>query len=218
MRPIPPPIPNPHVRKKIAMSLEKILERIEQEAQNEADRIKSRASTNEAEILSKAQADADALKAQELENAKVEAEQRKERIISTANLDLRKERLAEKQSAIDAAFREAVENLLNMDDAEYRKLMKEMILTNIQTGEEEIILSERDKAGLGNKLLAEVNQQLAKSEKKGKLTLSQDTYNILGGFVLRRGKIEVNSSFETLFKSSRDELESEVSKILFPES
>ena len=200
------------------MSLEKILERIEQEAQNEADRIKSRASTNEAEILSKAQADADALKAQELENAKVEAEQRKERIISTANLDLRKERLAEKQSAIDAAFREAVENLLNMDDAEYRKLMKEMILTNIQTGEEEIILSERDKAGLGNKLLAEVNQQLAKSEKKGKLTLSQDTYNILGGFVLRRGKIEVNSSFETLFKSSRDELESEVSKILFPES
>ncbi len=199
------------------MSLEKILERIEREAQSEVDKIKSRTTATADEILKKAQAEAEALKVQALEDAKSNAEQRKERLISTANLDLRKALLAEKQSTLDAAFREAVESMLNIDDSEYRKIMQDMILANVQTGEEEVILSERDKAGLGEELLAEVNQQLIKSGKEGKLTLSQDTYNMFGGFVLRRGKIELNSTFETLFKSSREELESDVSRILFPE-
>ena len=199
------------------MSLEKILERIERDAQSEVDRIKGRASATADEIVKKAQAEAEALKIQALEDAKLEAEQRKERLIATARLDLRKARLAEKQNAIDAAFREAVENLLDMEDAEYRKVLRDMILPNVKTGGEELILSERDKAGLGEKLLEEVNHQLAESGKEGKLTLSQDTYDILGGFILRRGDIELNSSFETLFKSSRGDLESEVSKILFPE-
>ena len=66
-------------------------------------------------------------------------------------------------------------------------------------------------------LLEEVNQQLLESGKTGELTLSQDTYNMFGGFVLRRGKIELNSTFETLFKLSREELEADVSKLLFPE-
>ena len=129
------------------MSLEKILERIEQDAQGEVDRIKSRASKTADEILKKAQDEAEALQAQALEDAMIEAEQRKERLISTAKLDLRKARLAEKQDAIDAAFREAVESLLNMEDAEYRSIMRGMILPNVQTGDEEIILSERDRAG-----------------------------------------------------------------------
>ena len=200
------------------MSLEKIIQRIEQDAQNEIDRLKSRTSATADEIMKKAQTEAEALKAQALEDARSEAEQRKERLIATARLDLRKERLAEKQDAIDAAFREAVENLLNMEDVKYREILRDMILPNVQTGHEELILSERDKTGLGETLLEEVNSQLTESGKEGKLTLSQDTYNILGGFVLRRGMIELNSSFETLLKSSRNDLESEVSTILFPES
>jgi len=199
------------------MSLEKILERIERDAQNEVDRIKSRSSAAADEIIKKAQAEAEKLKAQALEDARNEAEQRKQRIISTARLDLRKELLAEKQKAIDAAFRGAVESLINMETAEYRRVIEDMILPNVQTGDEEIILSEQDKARLGEDLLEEINRQLNENGKKGNLTISQDTYNMLGGFVLRRGKIELNSSFESLLKSSRDDLESEVSKILFPE-
>ena len=132
------------------------------------------------EILKKAQDEAEALQAQALEDARIEAEQRKERLISTANLDLRKARLAERQDAIDAAFREALESLLNMEDAEYRSIIRKMILPNVQTGDEEIILSERDKAGLGEELLEEVNRQLIETGKEGKLTLSKDAYNILG--------------------------------------
>ena len=200
------------------MSLEKIIERIQREAQSEVDHAKSRTAATADEILKKAQAEAETFSAQALEDAKSEAEQRKERLIATARLDLRKARLAEKQNAIDAAFKEAVENLLNMEDAEYSKILRDMILPNVQTGHEELILSERDRAKLGEDLLEKVNRQLTESGREGKLTLSQDTYDILGGFVLRRGDIELNSSFESLLKSSRDDLESEVSKILFPES
>jgi len=197
------------------MSLEKIIERIERDAQNEVDRIKGRASIAADEIIKKAQAEAEKLKAQALEDARNEAEQRRQRIISTARLDLRKALLAEKQKAIDAAFHQAIESLINMEAAEYRRVIKDMILPNVQTGDEEIILSDQDKARLGEDLLEEINHQLAESGKRGNLTISQDTYNMLGGFVLRRGKIELNSSFESLFKSSRGDLESEVSKILF---
>ena len=200
------------------MSLEKILERIQKDAQSEVDRIKGRASATADEILKKAQAEAEALKAQALEDAKNEAKQRGERIVATASLDLRKAILAEKQNAIDTAFQAAVDILVKMGDAEYRKIIRDMILPNVQTGDEEIILSERDKARLGDDFAQEINHQLAQSGKKGELTISQDTYDIVGGFVLRRGQIELNSSFESLFKSSRDDLESEVSKILFPES
>ena len=200
------------------MSLEKILERIQRDAQDEVNRARSRASAAADEIIKKAEAEAEALKAQSLEDARDEAQQRKERMVSTARLDLRKALLAEKQNSIDAAFQGAIQTLIDMRDAEYRELMRNMILPNVQTGDEEIILSERDKARLGEQFLQEINRQFTESGKKGNLTISQDTYNILGGFVLRRGKIELNSSFESLFKSSRDELELEVSKILFPES
>jgi V/A-type H+-transporting ATPase subunit E len=199
------------------MSLEKILERIERDAQNEIDKIKSRASASADKITKKAKAEAEEFKAQALEAAKNEAELHKERLISTARLDLRKALLAEKQNAIDAAFREAVESLVNMEDEEYLKVMKDMILSNVQTGDEEIILSDRDKTRLGERLLKEVNNQLSQDGGRGNLTISQDMYNMLGGFVLRRGKIELNSSFESLFKSFRSDLESEVSKILFSE-
>ena len=200
------------------MSLEKILERIQQDAQSEVDRIKSRASVAADEILKKAQEEAEILKNQALEASENEAKQRKERIVATASLDLRKALLAEKQNAIDNAFQAAVDALVKMGDAEYKKIIRDMILPNVQTGDEEIILSERDKARFGGNFAEEINRQLVKNGKKGNLTIAQDTYDMVGGFVLRRGQVELNSSFGSLFKSSRDELESEVSKILFPES
>lgn len=197
------------------MSLEKIIERIQNDAQNQVNEIKDRASAAADEIIEKAKADAGALRAQIVEKAKSEAEQRKQRIISTARLDFRKSLLAEKQKAIDAAFQGALGSLINMESAKYQEILKNMILVNIHTGHEEVILSKRDRARLGDNLVRAINRQLSKSGKKASLTLSKDTYDIQGGFVLRRGKIELNSSFESLFKSFRGELESEVSKILF---
>lgn len=197
------------------MSLEKILERIQQDAQTEIDKIKSNADAVVDEIMKKAYADAEALKSKLLDEAKNEAEQHKQRIISIEKLDLRKALLDEKQKAIDSAFQKALEGLLKMDINRYRKLLMNMIISNVTTGDEEIILSKNDKSRLGENFIKDINRQLVKIGKKGSLSLSKDSYDILGGFVMRRGQVELNSSFESLFKSSRDELELEVSKMLF---
>ncbi|MGQ9608599.1 MAG: V-type ATP synthase subunit E [bacterium] len=198
------------------MSLEKILERIEQDAKSQAEDIKKKASSAAEKIIQEANEQAEALKKSALEDAKVRAEQHKQRIISAANLEFRKEILAEKQNAIDEAFKEAMRLLVNMNDDEYKKTIKNMILSNVQTGDEEIIFSERDKNRLGNGFLRDVNNQLTKNKKKGNLTLSKSTYDMPGGFVMKRGDIELNNSFSALMESLREDLESEVSKILFP--
>lgn len=198
------------------MSLEKIIERIEQDAKEQAEDIKKKASIASEKIIQEAKEQAEALKKDSLEDAKNRAEQHKQRIISAANLEFRKEILAEKQNAIDEAFKEAMRLLVNMPSDEYKKTIKNMILSNVQTGNEEIILSERDKERFGNELLRDINNQLSKNKKKGNLTLSKITYDMPGGFIMKRGDIELNNSFSKLMESLREDLESEVSKILFP--
>lgn len=198
------------------MSLEKIIERIKQDAQVQVDELKDKASKEAGKILQNAGDEANSYKAQALENAKAEAQQRKQRLISSANLEFRKEILAEKQNAIDLAFQKAVNTLTQMNDEEYRQTIKKMLISSVQTGDEELVLSVRDKARINENFLKDVNKELVKARKKGNLKISKDTYNILGGFVLRKGNIEINNSFESLFKSFRDDLEAEVSKVLFP--
>jgi V/A-type H+-transporting ATPase subunit E len=198
------------------MSLEKIIERIEQDAKNQAEEIIKNASANSDKIIQEANERANQIKAQALEESKKQAVAHKQRLISTASLDLRKDILIEKQRAIDSAFQEAMDNLLKMRDDEYQKIIIKMILPNVLTGNEEIILSERDKTRLGKGFLDRINNEVNKTGKRGKLTIAKDSYNILGGFVLRRGNVELNNSFESLFNSIREDIESEVSKVLFP--
>jgi V/A-type H+/Na+-transporting ATPase subunit E len=198
------------------MSLEKIVQRIEQDARNQAEEISKKALAVSDKIIEEAKNQAELVKTQALEKSKEEAELHKQRLISTANLDLRKDILTERQKIIDSAFQEAMDNLLKMKDEEYQKIIINMILPNVLTGNEEIVFSERDKARLGKDFLYKINQEINKAGKKGKLTIARGSYNILGGFVLRRGNIELNNSFESLFNSIREDLEAEVSKVLFP--
>lgn len=199
------------------MSLEKILERIAGDAQKEIDRITERATSNAEKTIQEAEKEAEILKAESLQRAKEEAAQRKERMIAMARLDFRKRILGEKQRAIDTVFQEAIEKLCNLEEDEYRALMKRMLLSGVQTGEEEVILAQRDKTKLTSSFIDELNEELRNNEKKGNLTISEETREISGGFILRGGDIELNSTFESLLESSRDELESEVGQLLFKE-
>ena len=199
------------------MSLENILARIAGDAQKEIDRITKRATSNAEKIIREAEEESEILKAESLQGAKEEATQRKERMIAMARLDFRKRILGEKQRAIDVVFRGAIEKLCNLKDDEYRALMKRMLLSGVQTGEEEVILAQRDKTRLTSSFIGELNEELRNNEKKGNLTISEETREISGGFILRRGDVELNSTFESLLEFSRDELESEVGRLLFEE-
>ena len=60
---------------------------------------------------------------------------------------------------------------------------------------------------------------VAKANKDGrKLTLSKETRDISGGFILKDGNVEVNCTFDTLVRLQKAETAGAVAKKLFPEA
>ena len=83
-------------------------------------------------------------------------------------------------------------------------------MLEVARGGEELILSSRDRESLGDGFLRKVNERLP-----GTITLSEETREMAGGFVLRTPEIEINESFEERIRSLRDEMEAEVARKLF---
>ena len=196
------------------MSLDKILAKIKDDAQREADRIKGQASAKASRIIEDAKKQASSTKVQLIDEAKERASQHKKRQVSMASLDFRKAVLGEKQKAIDLAFEKAMEQLLSLSDQKCLELLEELIFDSAEVGDEELFLSPKDKKRIYQGFIESLNVKLNASGKKGELQIAEETRDIIGGVILRREKIEINSSFESLLESSRDDLEAEVSKLL----
>lgn len=177
--------------------------------------IKKEAEIKAAEIISDAETKAKTI----MENMKVKAEKdgadRKERMLSRARLDARNSILGAKQKAIDNVLNSAVEKVSQMPDSDYENLLERMLLNSVETGNEEVLLSKKDKVRIKPSFFARVNEKLASSGKKGMLTLSNETIDITAGFVLRRGGLEINNSIEAQIRILRDGLEGEIANLLF---
>ena len=74
----------------------------------------------------------------------------------------------------------------------------------------EILLNARDKARLGESLVAQMNEKLG-----AVFTLGQEEKKIAGGFVLRQGPVESNCALETAVHLLEEETASQVAAILF---
>lgn len=195
--------------------VDKIKERILEEARSQAESNIKRAHEEAANIIASAKKEADAKKADILEKAKKEALDVKKRLKSVAELEARKIKLQTKQELVEEAFKKTLEKLNSLPDEEYEKIISQMLLNSVESGSEEIILSPRDKKRLSPNFVEEINKKLAAKGIKGNLSLSEESRDIFGGFVLKSGDIETNSSFEALIRAKREEIEPEVIKALF---
>ena len=162
------------------------------------------------EIIGKAKIEAEEILKQEAEKCEKEAESLKSRKISAAELQARKMILGAKQEAIQKSFDLALEKLKSMPEDKYLSYLTEEII-KIPVNEGIIILNQRDRDKIGEKLIEAVNQSLNAAKYK----LSDKTINVSGGFLLRSGNIEINNTFETLLNSVKDDLTSEVANALF---
>jgi V/A-type H+-transporting ATPase subunit E len=143
------------------------------------------------------------------------AEGQRRRLLSMAELDIRKEVLTLKQDMIGKAFERAISKLLEEDEKRYSALLKKLILNADPEGDEELILNGKDRKRIGDDFIREINDILLKAHKKGNLMLSRESRPIRGGVILRRGRKEVNCSLESIIYAKRDELEPIVARILF---
>lgn len=167
------------------------------------------------EILQKAREEALQKKDAILEKARKDASERKKRLIAYALLEARKQKLEAKREMVKEAFEKAICTLNSLPVEQYENLLVDMVVRSVKTGDEEVILSARDKTRIGEALIKKVNEKLAASGKQGRVKLSEKVRDFAGGFILVSGNIEINNSFEMMIRTRREELETEVLKVLF---
>ena len=195
--------------------VDNIKERILQDAELKAKEIMDKARLQANEIIEKANQKA-ASRAKEISQKSAYDVSEKKRIInSIVELEMRKDVLASKQQAIEEVFDKVLERMNNFEDNRYEKVIFDMLLASVESGEEEIIMSDDGKKKLSADFINKANKALESVGKKGKLRMSDEIRNISGGFILTGQGVEINNSFEAIIKLNRDEIEPKVAEIFF---
>lgn len=150
---------------------------------------------------------------EDLANAKTAALKNKADIAArratVAQMDGRKLISAVKAEILDEAFRSAKKSLLNLPDAEYKKLIKAMIVSAAEDGEE-VVFSKADK----KRLTAAFVDAIAK-ETGLKITVSKDAGDFDGGVILRGKTADKNMTFDVELQEFREQNEAEIGRRLF---
>lgn len=134
-----------------------------------------------------------------LENARRDRELLSERIKSSANLKARNRKLEAKQALIDKVIDKLKTKLVNMDEKKYINYLNQNIDKNTITGKELIVKKE---------FAEKVKKEFSGAKvKKNEFVTS--------GFIIEENGIQENYTFEVKLDFMRDELEVEISKLLF---
>lgn len=186
----------------------KVVEKIISDAQSAANKIIEEAKREVEKINKEAEESIKKIE-NEIEN---EANQLKEKeksiLIGKAKMEIRNDILQLKREILNDIFNEAINRLVNKGKDEYLSITKELIeKTGMKEGE--IVISDKDNA-IDNNFIEKINKEMGAN-----FYLSKDKINILGGFILRSGKIEFDASFSSIINTKREEIELELIKLLF---
>jgi V/A-type H+-transporting ATPase subunit E len=183
------------------------------DARGEAEAIKREADEKEAAERKKFEAELAEYKKQTETLAKKAASDEKAHLLAGARMEIAKEYLAEKRKILDEIFEKAREELKGLPDDKYQQIMKKLMLSAVETGDEEVIVDTNEKR-IDQKFIRQVNEELG-PERQGKLRLSEERQDIGCGFILRRGKVKNNASLDVLLAGAREALEIKLAKEVF---
>lgn len=224
--------------------IEKITARISADMDEEIAKLRAQAQEQSDAILADARSQAQRAREDILARGEKAAGERLERLQSAAQMEKRKLTLAAKQEVLGEAFDLALKKLCSLPEEEYIALLTSLVLKASTTGKEKLIFSQKDRSRIGKQVVVAANEALVKQRAPelpssvtdskvgailgkvvnnttaivtgtGLLTLSEETRNIKGGFVMVDGDIEINCTFETLVRLQREKMEKEVVKVLF---
>lgn len=195
------------------MDAKQVIDKILSDARAKADEIKKQTQEKQAADNAELDKQLQQYRQQTKKLADKTAEEHKAHILAEARMDVAKEYLAEKRMILDEVFQKAATELGNLDDEQYRKLMKKLLGQVTETGDEEIIIDENE-TRIDEGFIEQLNRDF-KSSGKGNLTLSRQKLGIDGGFIARAANIKTNASFEVLIDRAKEHLEIELAKKLF---
>ena len=223
-------------------NLENIKNRILEDAKISSEEILRTAREDELRLIESREKEARVLERQQLDRAKRESSANTERMISSAQLKVRNDKLAAKQKVIEDIFERAINALNTMDRESFEDYLVSKIAPMDISGEETLILSKefisdldkekKDKETSTNNLvkiiknkvtntsgveglIKRINNELKSKGKNGNISVSKVPGDFQGGFILEKDGVHINNTFEALVNSMRDEMEYEVAKILF---
>lgn len=195
--------------------IEKIIDKLQEEGRAEAEAILAKARAEAEAISARYARQAEQEKAAAEEKGRRAAAERQDRLIRAAEMESKKTILGAKQAILDKAFAQARETLLRLPEEEYIALLATLAAGSAGSGEEAVVLNRKDRAALGEKVVAEANRLRAQAGKTAALTLAEETENVDGGLLLRDRSSEVNCTFETLLRLSREDLAGQAASLLF---
>lgn len=191
-------------------NVKNITSKILKDAEAGKENILAAAEEEKNKILSKKASAANEIAQEILQKAEADAKSKKERVISSAKLKVRNNKLAAKQEIIDEVFEKSINKLTELSKEQFLNFVKNSILSMNLTGKQTLILNETGLKFVDDSFIDELNK-----EAKATIALSKTAGNFKGGFILENNGIEINSTYEALVISLRDELEFEVAKVLF---
>ena len=197
------------------MSIDNITAKILSESTENARIITDKAKEEAKAVVDKAKQEAQDMKEKMERQAQEDAAVLKNRKLSVADLEARKMRLAAKQAIIAKSFDQALEKLATMKKGEYVDFLVKKIKEVSSEASADggvIVLTQKDKDSIGKEIIEKVN---ADAKNGAVMTLGDDTISAAGGFVLKSGSVEINSTLETMVGAVREDATSEVVGALF---
>ena len=182
---------------------QKMIDRIIADAKQDAQEILDKAKSEADLKVNSANEKAEKEMASYTKLAEAEAEKAASKEISGAYMEAKKQILSKKQEILEEVILEAKNKLLNLKDNEYEEIILNMIEKSNCTDDSEIVLSKKDKKTLKDVL-----------SKKG-IKVSDETRDITGGFIVKKGDIEYNYSFEAIIAVEHEYIEQIAAEILF---
>jgi len=144
-----------------------------------------------------------------------EAEQHQQNVKNRAIIALRSslsmKLLDAKNAAIDQTFDAAVQKVINLPDNGYKELLLKWLRAAPQQ-RGTLILNERDKQNLGRELVESINRDRAEDTA---VTLAEEPGEMIGGFVLRTAKYEIDKSLDSIVAKLKEEMSPEIAAELF---
>ena len=180
-------------------NLDKLVAEILQQAQKEANRMLTKAKTENSEFSEKEnkkiQREIDIIE----QKSKEEAISLKERIVSNANLKSRDMILQAKEELVDRILEKALERLKNIDKDSYLEFVENTLKKLNISENAEIILSRKMKNILGDEIFGyKVSDVVVES-----------------GCSIKDGKVVFNNEFSNLLEFNKEDLEREILKKIF---
>lgn len=184
------------------------------EARLQAERIRQEASEKAQELLAEAGQAAESRCREITREHQREADERRNRILTAAELDRKRELLAAKDQMISQTVQLARQKAIHLPLDRKSGLFIRLLLGAAETGTEEVHPAKSDR-GLLEGLLPQVNLELAKRGLQGQLRMGCDAEGVESGFLLVGNGFTADLSLVSLVLGIKDDAVPEVARILF---